>query len=529
MGMKPVSCIAILAFSATSIIAQSVFDKPDSRPVVLLPGLGRHHHPIATARPEAQRFFDQGLIMVYAFNRGEAIRSFQRAAELDPQSPMPYWGIALAHGFHLNMDFDKDVHSKAAFEAIQKAVTLSANSSQYEREYVAALAHRCSADPRSDERKLALDYKNAMEELAAHYPDDTDASTLYAESWMDLDRYDWYEAAGQPRMGTDEFLELLESVLRREPDHPLANHLYVHVLDTSPHPERALGSAYRLAQLAPGAGHLLHMGGHIFWDIGDYQMAAHVNELAVQADGEYVRLTGVTDSIYSEAYYAHNLHFISRANVELGRYEEAKKAADLLNKHVLPAYSDMPGMVDGFLSNSFLVLLRFHHWQEVLQFPKPDPRMGMSIALWHYARAVAFVATGDRQAALDEQAAFEASRPGVRATTEFFTNPPHKIIEVAAAVLGARLASDDKEAIPLWEKAIALEDALVHDDPSPWDFPVREALGAALLRSGQAVEAEAAFREDLQHNPRSPRGLFGLWQSLASTKNGRCYLGAAAV
>jgi tetratricopeptide (TPR) repeat protein len=333
---------------------------------------------------------------------------------------------------------------------------------------------------------------------------------------MDLDRYDWYEAAGQPKMGTDEFLVLLESVLRREPDHPLANHLYVHVLDTSPHPERALGSAYRLVKLAPGAGHLLHMGGHIFWDIGDYQMAAHVNELAVEADREYIRLTGVTDSIYSEAYYAHNLHFISRTNVELGRYEEAKKAADLLSQHVLPAYSDMPGMVDGYLSNPFLVLLRFHHWDEVLQYPKPDPRMGMSIALWHYARAVALAATGDRKAALDEQAAFQASRPGVRATTEFFTNPPGNIIKVAAAVLEARLASDDRQAIPLWEKAIALEDALVHDDPSPWDFPVREALGAALLRSGRAAEAEAAFREDLQHNPRSPRGLFGLWQSLAA-------------
>ena len=218
-------------------------------------------------------------------------------------------------------------------------------------------------------------------------------------------------------MGTDEFLVLLESVLRREPDHPLANHLYVHVLDTSPHPERALGSAYRLAQLAPGAGHLLHMGGHIFWDNGDYQMAAHVNELAVEADREYVRLTGVTDSIYSEAYYAHNLHFISRANVELGRYEEAKKAADLLSQHVLPAYSDMPGMVDGYLSNPFLVLLRFQHWDEVLQYPKPDPRMGMSIALWRYARAVALAAKGDHKAALDEQAAFQASRPGVRAQT----------------------------------------------------------------------------------------------------------------
>lgn len=258
------------------------------------------------------------------------------------------------------------------------------------------------------------------------------------------------------------------------------------------------------------------MGGHIFWSFGDYEMAAHVNELAVQADREYVRLTGVTDSVYSEAYYAHNVHFISRANTELGRYEEAKKAADLLAQHVLPAYSDMPGMVDGYLPNPFLVLLRFQRWEEVLHYPKPDPRMGMSIALWHYARAVALAAKGDHKAALDEQAAFEKSRPAVRATTEFFSNPPGKIIEVAAAVLEARLATDAAKAIPLWEKAVALQDALAYDEPPPWDYPVRESLGAALLRSGRAAEAEAVFRQDLQHNPRNPRGLFGLWHSLAS-------------
>jgi len=201
--MKPVSCIAILAFSVTSIIAQDVPGSPGSRPVVLLPGLGRHQHPIVTASPEAQKFFDQGLIMVYAFNRGEAIRSFQRAAELDPQSPMPYWGIALAHGFHLNMDFDKDVHSKAAFEAIQKAVTLSVHSSQQEREYVAALANRCSADPHSDERKLALDYKNAMEELAAHYPDDqTPPHSMRKAGWI------WIVMTGTRRQGSRKWVRM---------------------------------------------------------------------------------------------------------------------------------------------------------------------------------------------------------------------------------------------------------------------------------------------------------------------------------
>jgi len=514
--MKSILRFAILGFTTTLIFAQDPHARPDSRPVVLLPGLGHHQHPISTTNPEAQKFFDQGLVLVYGFNREEAIRSFKRAAELDPESPMPYWGIALAHGYHLNMDMDMDVHSGAAFEAIQKAVALSAHAPQYERDYVTALARRCSSDPHVEEAKLAMDYKNAMAQLAARYPDDTDAATLSAESWMDLDRYDWYEATGQPKPATDEILLLLESILRREPDHPGANHLYVHVLDTSPHPERALASAYRLAEVAPGAGHLVHMAGHIFWSFGDYQMAANINENAVKADRTYVQLTGVDDSVYSEAYYAHNLHFISRSYTELGRYEKAKEAADVLAQHVLPAYSNMPGMVDGYLPNPFLVLLRFHRWDEVLQYPKPDPRMGMSIALWHYARAVALAAKGDRKSALEEHDAFEKSRPAVRATTEFFSNPPGKIIEVAAAVLEARLATDTAKAIPLWEKAVALQDALAYDEPPPWDYPVRGSLGTALLRAGRTAEAEAVFREDLLRNPRNPRGLFGLWKSLVS-------------
>ena len=516
--MKRVLVVAILTFAIVPIGAQNTPGRPDSRPVVLLPGLGHHHHPIFTTNSEAQKFFDQGLILVYGFNRAEAIRSFRRAAELDPQSPMPYWGIALAHGYHLNMDFDKDVHASAAYEAIQKAIALSSHAPANEQEYVTALARRCSDDLRADEKKLSLDYKNAMEQVAAHYVDDTDAGTLYAESWMDLDRFDWYDS-GNPKPGTEEIALLLESVFRREPEHPGANHLYVHLMDDSLHPERALTSAYRLAQLAPGAGHLMHMAGHIFWKFGDYETAAHVNERAVQADAEYIRLTGVTDSVYTEGYYAHNMHFVSRSNAELGRFEEAKKWADILAQHVLPAYSDMPGMVDCFVSNPFLVLLRFDRWDEVLRYPKPDPRMGMSIALWHYARAVALAGKGNRPAALEEKAAFEKSRTGVRATTEFFMNPPGKVIDVAAAVLEARLAKGNGDEILLWEKAVALQDGLMQDDPPAWDFPVRESLAAALLRSGRAAAAEAMFREDLQHNPRNPRGLFGLWHSLEAQHN----------
>lgn len=487
---------------------------PDSRPVVLLPGLGHHRHPISTTNPEAQKYFDQGLNLVFGFNRAEAVRSFRRSARLDPQAAMPHWGVSLAYGRHMNMDGDMDVQPSKAYAAIQEAIALSANASEEERLYISALAHRCSKDEKADGQKLDTAYANAMGELAQRFPDDLDAKALHLEARMMLHRYEWFHD-NMPVEGTNDTIREIEDVLRRDPDHPLVNHLYIHILDTA-HPQLALGSAYRLGQVAPGLGHLVHMSSHIFFNLGDYEMAARVNERAVEADRNYIQLTGVDNSVYSEAYYAHNMHFIARSYTELGRFEEAKKAADLLAQHVLPAYADMPGMVDGYLPNPFLVLLRFRRWEEVLHYPKPDPRMGMSIALWHYAQAVALVAKADRKAALDEQEAFEKSRPAVRATTELFSNPPGKIIEVAAAVPEARLATDTGKAISLWEKAVALQDALHDKDPPPWDYPVRESLGAALLRRGRRAEAEAVFREDLLHNPRNPRGLFGLWQSLVS-------------
>ncbi len=516
--MKFISPLVVLCFCAALPISaqESPHSMPDPRPAVLLSGMGNHHHPISTTNPEAQKFFDQGLILVFGFNREEAFRSFRRAAELDPQSPMPYWGMALALGFHLNMDLDMDVRASAAYEAIHKAVALSPRAPQYERDYVAALARRCSSDPHADRSKLEIEYKNAMADLAARYPDDTDAATLYAESLVDLYHYQWYDASGRPAPGVEDLLALLESILRREPDHPGANHFYVHVLDTSPHPERALASAHRLTSISPGVGHLVHMAGHIFWNVGDYRMAALVNERAASADRDYMRLTGVTDNVYPEAYYSHNLHFIFRSYAELGHFQEARSAAELLAAHVPRASAHMPGMADGYLSSCFLLLLRFQHWDDVLHYPKPDPRMPLSTALWHYARAIAFSAQGNRQSAtLGQQALLKGVETAPK-TTEFFSNPPDKIIQISVTVLEARLATDADKAISLWQKAVALQDALAYDEPPPWYYPVRESLGAALLRNGQTAEAEAVFREDLNRNPRNPRALYGLWHSLQS-------------
>src|SRR6267378_4265020 len=281
-----------------------------SKPPALMPDLGQHHHVISTKNSEAQRFFDQGLTLVFAFNHEEAARAFRRAAQLDPQSAMTFWGIALALGPCINLDIDPP-HEKAAYEATQKALSLAPGATERERAYIQALAKRYSSAPNVDLRKLDAEYAKAMRELSLHYPDDLDAATLYAESLMDLHPWKLWSLDGLRTEGTEEILTVLESVLRRDPNHIGANHYYVHATEASPHPEWALASAKRLETLAPGAGHLVHMPAHTYMRVGDYAGAARSNAEAAEVDRGYLRESGTTGSMYDMMYYCHNLHFLA--------------------------------------------------------------------------------------------------------------------------------------------------------------------------------------------------------------------------
>ncbi len=494
--------------------------QPDTKPATLLPGMGNDHHPITTKNPEAQRFFDQGLMMIFGFNRPEAVRSFRRAAELDPQAAMPHWGLSLALGRHLNMDTDMDVQAQEAHQAIQKAVALRANASPVEQAYIQALAKRCSGETNADWEKIDQDYHDAMQGLMRQYPDDLDAASLYAESVMNLNRYRWYDAKGNPSEEAEESRLLLETIMRRNPDHALANHLYIHLLDTSPHPEHALASAYRLANLVPGAGHLVHMPSHILMTLGDYEMVAKVNEQAVQADQEYLKRTGVSGNIYTHMYYPHNLHMIVRARMEQGRYNEAKQAADKIKEFLEPDFDKDPMMIDYFLPNVLFVLLRFQQWDEVLAMPMPHDRMYMTKALWHYGQTLALAAKGRREEATAAKAAFSEARSKVPSDWIWMFNAADTMLNLSAIILEARLASDEQTALTHWKRAVAAQDALNYEEPPAWYYPVRESLGSALLRAGQAAEAEAVFRENLKLHPRNGRSLFGLLESLkAQQKN----------
>jgi len=486
-----------------------------TRPAELMPGLEHHHHPITTGNAEAQRFFDQGLTLVYGFNHDEAVRYFRRAAELDPKSPMPLWGIALAVGPNYNMDVDPQ-REKAAYEAIHKALSLSAGAPENERAYVQALATRYSGDPKADLKKLAMDYKNAMGELVRQYPDDPDAATLYAESMMDLHPWQLWTKDGKPGEDTEEIISVLEAVLQRDPEHVGANHYYIHALEASPHPERALPSARRLETLVPAAGHLVHMPSYIYMRTGNYDEAAKSNEAAVKADQYYLEATKTQDSLYSLMYYSHNLHFLAAALMMEGRYMDAKKAADDLTDNVEPYVQDMP-MLEWFMPMSTFVLVRFHRWDEIVKSLEPNRKLTLTNALWHAAQGQARAAMGDVKRAELERATLASAIARVPADAHFGFNSASTILNLAAAALDARISSAKdarKAAIECWKKAVEIQDGLNYDEPPDWYYPVRESLGGALFLDGQYEEAENVFRADLARNPRNARSLFGLLQSL---------------
>jgi tetratricopeptide (TPR) repeat protein len=482
------------------------------RAAILFSAAGRHHHPIATKSPEAQNLFDQGMTLLYGFNHPEAARSFEGAAELDPKAAMPHWGIALVLGPNYNADSIDPAQHKVAYDAVQRALALSASAPERERAYVKTLATRYSNDPKSDPKKLLHDYKNAMGQLMRAYPDDLDAATLYAESLMNLRPWKLWSPDGAPADGTEEIVAVLEGVLRRDPDHIGANHYYIHALEASPYPERALPSADRLLRLVPWAGHLVHMPAHIYIRTGDFNRAARANELAVKADERYFKRTN-DKGAYHAGYYTHNLQFLAFARAAQGNYGEAKRAADKLVAVVTPETAQNQ-MMEAFAQTPLLVQLRFQRWEEVLKAPAPDPRLLLSRAFRHYGRALAFAANGMGSEAAGEQRAFEAVRKEVPAKAMPGNSTVDKVLGVAAAVLEARLADDPATSIQHWRKAVGLEDALSYGEPPDWYYPVRESLGAALLRNGQAEEAERVFREDLKRNRRNGRSLFGLMESL---------------
>lgn len=484
------------------------------KPAMVFSGLSDLQHLVSTANPEAQKFFNQGLALLYGFNHDEATRSFKQAAKLDPNLAMAYWGIALANGQNYNLG-PLPEREKAAYEAIQKALSLAAKAPENERDYINALAKRYSPDPKADHQKLSLDYKNAMGELVKKYPDDLDATTLYAESCMNLRPWKLYSQDGKPAEGTDEIIATLESVLKRNPNHIGANHYYIHAVEASLNPERGLASAYRLKTLAPDAGHLVHMPAHIHMRLGDYETAAKANAQGADADRAYIKVAG-SQGFYPMMYYNHNVHFFAIARAFEGNYADAKKAADELVAFAMPMVKEME-MLDAFTPTNTFILVRFHKWDEILKQPEPDKSIRYTNAIWHFAQGVAHTATGKLDKAENELKTIREIIKNTPANASLGLNDTVSVMRVAENFLAAKLAvakKDNKSAIEFFRKGIAAEDRLNYNEPADWYIPGRESLGAVLMMNKEFAEAETVFREDLQKNPRNGRSLFGLMESL---------------
>lgn len=480
----------------------------------LAPELKGVHLAISTRRAEAQQFFDQGLALLYAANFEEAIRTFQRASDIDPGSPMPYWGMALALA-PTSRDADR-ARDARAYAAVQRAVELAVRAPAKERAYVNALAKRFSNDANANSQALAVDYKDAMRQLTRTYPNDMHAATLFAESMMNLHPRGLWSVEGTPAEGTTELVEVLEQVLAREPDHLGANHYYIHATEASLTPERALKSARKLEALSPGAGHLLHIPSHTYMRTGDYSAAAAANARAVEVDRKYLTDTKTEDSVYASTYYNHNLDFLASAAMMAGHYTQAVNAASELSARVAARLSAAPEL-EHYAAEPWLVGVRFAKWNEVLALPAPPPTAVAWTALHHFSRGVAQAALGATADAEREREAYLGARQRVPATVRFRANPATQIFAIADKVLEARIAAakgDAAAAVNAWHEAVTAEDALEYSQPADWFYPARESLGGALLRQRKWEDADLVFREDLERNPNNGRSLWGRWQAM---------------
>lgn len=485
----------------------------------LLGNLGTFHRAIETTNAEAQQFFDEGLTLLYGFNHEEAFRSFARAASLDPLSPMPHWGMSLALGTNINDVAPADRLARAHGH-VSDANARASGGSDVEQGLVAALGKRYVVNSSGDQMSREQAYSDAMGDLMRRFPEDLDVATLYAESLMNLRPWKLYKEDGTPAPATDTIVSTLERVLARNPQHPGANHYYIHAVEASARPDRAAPSAERLETLVPGAGHLVHMPAHIYIRTGQYARSAKSNADAAAVDERYFKATG-TSGMYAVMYYGHNLQFESAAAMFAGNFAQARDAARRTVMLVDPIVDGML-MVEPFAAMELLVHVRFGRWDEVLATKPPPPARTVHTALHHFARGAALAATGRPEEAAAALEALRAAVQKIRADGMVGpANSAASVVAVAVADLTGRLAEargDLPAAVAAFGVAVAAEDRLGYNEPPDWLLPEREMLGRALLRAGKPDEAETVFRADLTKNVGNPRALFGLWRSLEAQK-----------
>jgi len=498
----------------------------DASPAAQIPGpagelaprlqnLGNHVFPVSTRSAQAQAFVNQGLNLAYAFNHGEARRAFREAARLDPELAMAYWGQALVLGPNINAMMAPN-EEPDAFALARKAESLAPRASPREQALIGALLKRYSGDP--EQRKVNdRAYADAMRAVHAQFPRDEDIAVLYVESMMDLRPWGYWMPDGRPHEGTAGIVALIEQILERNPKHPGALHLHIHLLEPTPTPERAERSADTLLRLMPAAGHMVHMPSHIYQRVGRYADAMQSNQLAVAADEDYISQCRA-QGLYPMAYYPHNIHFLWFAAMFDGQLAAARDAGRKVASKIDDAtLSEMP-MLAGFRVVPYWTLVRFGQWDEMLKEPAPPADSAYLTGAWQYARGQAFAATGRLAEAKHELAALEKTlqHPAL-AQSLFSPNAARAILSVGVPSLAGEIAAAERrfdEAVAHLEHAVRLEEALVYTEPSEWALPPRHALGAVLLAAGRASEAETVFWQDLKHHRENGWALTGLAQAL---------------
>jgi tetratricopeptide (TPR) repeat protein len=484
--------------------------------VPLFDGLGSHGRKITTSSPQAQRYFNQGLCFLFAFNHDEAIRSFRHALQLDPRAAMPWWGIALANGPHINNPVMDELRVHAAMEAVTKAREAAGAANEVERALIDAVGKRYSQPQPEDRTPLDRAYADAMRQVWESNPGDADIGALFAESLMDLRPWDLWKTDGSPQPGTDEVVQTLEKVLKIDSNHPLALHLYIHAVEASSQPEKADAAADRLRDLQPGLGHLVHMPSHIDVRRGRWREAAVANVKAIEADRKY-RKQSPNQNFY-RVYMAHNFHMLAYAAIMQG---QSRRAVETIQEMVaaIPAgwIEQNAAIADGFTAMPLEVLVRFGRWDEVLNAPQPPEYLPIARALRHYARGVALAAIGRMAEATAEQQQFLAAANAIPESARFGNNMGADLVGVADRLLAGEILYREgkvNEAVEALREAVRREDRLRYDEPPDWIHPVRHVLGAVLVREGRGAEAEQVYRDDLARLPENGWSLFGLARAL---------------
>ncbi len=519
-------CLVIAIMASINVLANDkILISKTQAP--LLKGLGEHTHKISSEIIGVQRYFDQGLIMSFAFNHAEAIRSFIGSQRLDPECAMCFWGEALALGPNINVNSDGKVimspeNRIQAYKAINKALNLSKKSPEKEQDYIRALSVRYDGNPKTSRDNLDKAYAKAMEELSRKYPDDNDAASLYAEALMNTMPWDYWADNGNPKPDTVKVIESLERVLKNNPNHPLAIHLYIHAVEASSNPSRAEKYADKLADLVPGAGHLVHMPAHIYWRVGRYNDASIANINAAKVDEDYIAQCN-SQGLYPAMYYPHNIHFLWAASTMEGRSELSINSALKVSNYIKDEQIRQIPFIEFFQTLPLLSYVRFAKWEEILSYKKPNEDFKFSLGIYHYARSIAFSSLGNFDKAKNEQKKILVNNQSNEIKVLIKAGQPSdKLLEISNLLALGQIELNKENfssAIKYFKNAVKIQDQLPYREPEFWYYPTRQTLGHALLLNKNFNEAVKVFNKDLKQYPKNGWSYYGLHMAYNGLNN----------